>query len=128
MATRSEKLKQFEQRFIRKDVTPFDVGDTIKMKIKVQEADKTRLHPWEGLVIAKRGGGIKEMFTVRKISFGEGVEKTFPVHSPVIAELKVMSKGKVKRSKLFYLRAKTGKGARIEREMVKDEAAAPVAA
>ena len=128
MATRSEKIQQFEQRFIRKDAPVFEVGDTVKMKIKVQEADKSRLHPWEGLVIAKRGGGIKEMFTVRKISFGEGVEKTFPVHSPVIAELKVVSKGKVKRSKLFYLRAKTGKGARIESETVKDVAAAPVAA
>lgn len=127
MATRSEKLKQFEQRFVRKDVPSFDVGDTVKMKIKVQEADKTRLHPWEGLVIAKRGGGIKQMFTVRKITFGEGVEKTFPIHSPVIAELRVVSKGKVKRSKLFYLREKSGKGARIETEVVKQEAAAVAA-
>ncbi len=128
MATRSEKLKLFEERFIRNDIPTFDVGDSIKMKLKVQEADKTRLHGWEGLVIAKRGGGMKETFTVRKNSYGEGVEKTFPVHSPVIAEIKVMSKGKVRRSKLFYLRERTGKKARVESVVVKQEAAAPVAA
>ena len=88
------------------------------MKIKVTEADKVRLHPFEGTVIRKRGRGIKATFTVRKISFGEGVERTFPVHSPVIDSLKVVSKGVVKRAKLYYLRDRVGKSARISKEQI----------
>ncbi len=127
MASRIEKLKKFEAGFIRKDIPLFAVGDTVKMKIKVQEADKVRLHSWEGIVIGKRGAGIKEVFTVRKISFGEGVEKSFPLHSPVIDSLKVISKGRVKRAKLFFLRDRTGRSARVETEAVKESAAVPVA-
>ncbi len=128
MAGRLEKIKLVEQKYLRKDIADFAVGDTVKMKVKVQEADKIRLHPWEGVVIARRGSGIKATFTVRKISFGEGVEKTFPLHSPTIASLKVVSKGKVKRAKLFYLRDKTGKGARVESELNQEAAAAPAEA
>lgn len=124
MASRIEKLRKFESGFLRKDIPAFNVGDTIRMKVKVQEADKVRLHPWEGMVIAKRGTGIKEVFTVRKISFGEGVEKTFPINSPVIDSIKVVSKGKVKRAKLFYLRDRSGKSARIETDVVKGAEAA----
>ncbi|MBF0387669.1 MAG: 50S ribosomal protein L19 [Candidatus Omnitrophica bacterium] len=123
MASRIEKLKKFEAGFVRKDIPAFNVGDTVKMKIKVQEADKVRLHSWEGIVIGKRGAGIKEVFTVRKMSFGEGVEKAFPIHSPVIDSLKVISKGTVKRAKLFYLRDRSGKGARIETEAVRETSA-----
>jgi large subunit ribosomal protein L19 len=128
MASRIEKLRKFEEGFIRKDIPSFEVGDTVKMKIKVQEADKIRIHSWEGLVIGKRGTGIKTVFTVRKISFGEGVEKAFPLHSPVIESLKVISKGNVKRAKLFYLRDRSGKSARIETEAVRDVAEVAVAA
>ncbi|MEI6437633.1 MAG: 50S ribosomal protein L19 [Candidatus Omnitrophota bacterium] len=131
MGTRIEKLKKFEAGFVRKDIPSFNVGDTVKMKIKVQEADKVRLHSWEGIVIGRRGAGIKEVFTVRKVSFGEGVEKSFPIHSPVIDSLKVISRGTVKRAKLFYLRDRSGKGARIETEAVSEHATAaaqPVAA
>ena len=92
MAGRLAKLKLVEDRQIRKDLPDFKVGDTIKMKVKVQEADKVRLHPWEGIVIGKRGTGIKETFTVRKVTFGEGVEKIFPIHSPVIESIKVTAK------------------------------------
>lgn len=120
MSGRIEKLQKFESQFVRKDIPEFNIGDTIKMKIKVQEADKVRLHPWEGLVIAKRGTGIKQTFTVRKNSFGEGVEKIFPIHSPVIESVKVVSRGHIKRSKLFYLRDKSGKGARISTTLVSD--------
>ena len=126
MASRIEKLKKFEAGFVRKDIPSFKVGDTIKMKIKVQEADKVRLHPWEGIVISRKGSGIKEVFTVRKVSFGEGVEKIFPLHSPVIDSLKVISKGKVRRAKLFLLRDRTGRSARVETEAVKESAAATV--
>ncbi|NLE65632.1 MAG: 50S ribosomal protein L19, partial [Elusimicrobia bacterium] len=94
MSGRIAKLSSFEEKFVRKDLPSFEIGDTVKMKVKVQEADKTRLHPWEGTVIARRGTGIKETFTVRKISFGEGVERVFPIHSPVIASLQVVAKAK----------------------------------
>ena len=124
MAGRIEKLKLIEKKHLRSDVPAFDVGDTIKMKIKVQEADKIRLHSWEGIVISRRGTGIGAVFTVRKITFGEGVEKTFPINSPVIASLKVVSKGKVNRAKLFYLRDKSGKAARVDSELYHEAAVA----
>ncbi len=120
MAGRLAKLKLIEDKQMRKDIPDFKVGDTIKMKIKVQEADKIRLHSWEGIVISRTGTGNKAMFTVRKISFGEGVEKMFPLHSPVIASLKVVSRGTVGRAKLFYLRDKSGKAARVETEAVSE--------
>ncbi len=120
-----EIIKKIEQKNFRSDLPVFDVGDTVKMKIKVQEADKVRLHPFEGIVIRKTGKGVKGTFTVRKISFGEGVERIFPLHSPVIESLKVMSKGKTNRAKLYYLRERQGKSARVERlqqEVVKEVA------
>lgn len=129
MAGRLAKLKLVEEKQIRKDIPAFNVGDTVKMKIKVMEADKLRLHSWEGIVIAKSGIGNKAMFTVRKVTFGEGVEKMFPLHSPVIASLKVVSRGNVKRAKLFYLRDKSGKGARVDTNAVSEaDQAAQVAA
>src|SRR3989338_1300029 len=99
-----ERIKQVDAKYARKDIPDFGVGDTVKMKIKVQEADKIRLHPFEGTVIRKTGRGLKGTFTVRKISFGEGVERVFPLHSPVIESLTIVSKGSTKRSKLYYLR------------------------
>jgi large subunit ribosomal protein L19 len=120
MAGRLAKLNLIELKQIRKDIPDFNVGDTIKMKIKVQEADKIRLHSWEGIVIAKVGTRNKATFTVRKMTFGEGVEKMFPLHSPVIASLKVVSRGSVKRAKLFYLRDKSGKGARVDTNAVSE--------
>ncbi|MBZ0167547.1 MAG: 50S ribosomal protein L19 [Candidatus Omnitrophica bacterium] len=99
----------------KKTVPDFDVGDTVKMQIKVQEADKMRMHPFEGTIIRKTGRGIKATFTVRKISYGEGVEKSFPLHSPVIETLLVTSKGIVNRAKLYYLRDRVGKKARVKR-------------
>jgi len=86
------------------------------MKVKVHEADKVRLHPFEGTIIRKTGRGIKATFTVRKIAFGEGVERIFPLHSPVIESLEVVSKGIVNRSKLYYLRDRVGKKTRVKRE------------
>ena len=126
MATNTlEKMKLIEQKFIRNELPEFNVGDTVKMKIKVQEADKIRLHPYEGIVIRKTGRGLKATFTVRKISFGEGVERIFPIHSPVIESLKVVSHGEVNRSKLYYLRDRLGNKTRIKQQQ---EQAAPVAA
>jgi large subunit ribosomal protein L19 len=109
-----ERIKQVDAKYLRSDLPAFDVGDTVKMKIKVQEADKVRLHPFEGTIIRKTGRGLKATFTVRKISFSEGVERIFPLHSPVIDSLKVISKGVAKKSKLYYLRDRVGKAARIQ--------------
>lgn len=94
----------------------FKIGDTLKMKVKVQEGEKTRLHPFEGTVIRKSGSGLQETFTVRKVSFGEGVERTFPLHSPVIESLTIASRGIVGRAKLYYLRERVGKGTRVKRD------------
>jgi large subunit ribosomal protein L19 len=115
MATNiGERIRQIDAKLLRKDIPDFDVGDTVKMKVKVQETDKVRLHPFEGTIIRKTGRGLKGTFTVRKISFGEGVERIFPLHSPVIESLKVISKGTAKRAKLYYLRERAGKAARIK--------------
>ena len=120
MATNvGERIKQIDSKYIREDIPEFHVGDTVKMKVKVQEADKVRLHPFEGTIIRKTGRGIKGTFTVRKISFGEGVERIFPLHSPVIESLKVTSKGVVNRAKLYYLRDRIGKAARVKRRQTK---------
>ena len=108
-------VKKIDEKHQRTDIPMFDVGDTVKMKIKVQEADKVRVHPFEGTVIRKTGRGLRATFTVRKISFGEGVERTFPLHSPVIDSVQVMSKGIVKRAKLYYLRDRIGKKARVKK-------------
>ena len=124
VANIGETLRAINQKHIRKDLPSFNVGDTVKMKIKVQEADKVRLHPFEGTVIRKIGKGEKGSFTVRKISFGEGVERTFPIHSPVIESLKVVSKGVVKRAKLYYLRNRIGKRSTVEREQAAETAPA----
>jgi len=111
-----ETLKNIENKQLRSDLPDFKVGDTVKMKVKVQEADKVRLHPFEGTIIRKTGRGLKGTFTVRKISFGEGVERIFPLNSPVIDDLTITSKGIVNRSKLYYLRERVGKRARVKRE------------
>lgn len=118
MATKNvrELIKNITEKRFRKDIPDFEVGDTVKMKVRVQEAEKTRLHPFEGTVIKKSGTGLNAAFTVRKVSFGEGVERVFPLHSPVIESLKVIAKGTTKRAKLYYLRQRQGKSARVEQE------------
>ena len=114
MASSIEKMALVSEKSLRHDLPVFDVGDIIKMRIKVKEADKIRIHPFEGTVIKKTGIGLGAAFTVRKISFGEGVERTFPVNSPVIDKIEVISKGVIKRAKLYYLRDRLGKKARVQ--------------
>ncbi|MFA6216592.1 MAG: 50S ribosomal protein L19 [Candidatus Omnitrophota bacterium] len=106
-----DKIKQVEQEYTKKDMPVFGVGDTVKVMTKIPEGDKVRLHPFEGIVIAEKGAGVRKAFTVRKISFGEGIERVFPLYSPNIERIEVLRKGKVRRSKLFYLRGKIGKNA-----------------
>ena len=99
---------------LRSDLPSFRPGDTVKVHVKVVEGTRERIQLFEGVVIKRRGGGISETFTVRKISYGVGVERTFPVHTPKIAKLEVVRKGKVRRAKLYYLRNLRGKAARIK--------------
>ncbi len=99
---------------LRTDLPAFRPGDTVRVHVKVVEGSRERIQVFEGVVIKRRGGGISETFTVRKISYGVGVERTFPVHSPKIAKLEVVRRGKVRRAKLYYLRNLRGKAARIK--------------
>ena len=127
VASGMEKIKILEQKFVRKDLPAINVGDFIKMRVKVKEAEKVRIHPFEGTIIKITGRGAKSTFTVRKISFGEGVERIFPIHSPVIESLQIISKGVTKRAKLYFLRDRIGKKSRLRKDM-QQVPAAPVAA
>ena len=107
-----DKLKLIEQEYTKKEVPNFGVGDTIKVLVKIHEGpDKVRLHPFEGVVIAKKGSGIAASFTVRKVSYGEGIERVFPLYSPAIDRIELIRSSKVKRARLYYLRARVGKRA-----------------
>ena len=102
-----------------KSIPPFRAGDTLRVNVRVKEGEKERLQAFEGVSIARRGAGVSETFTVRKISNGVGVERIFPVHSPMLAEIAVVRRGRVRRAKLFYLRSVTGKSARIKEKKVR---------
>ena len=110
----SKIIEAINQENLKSSVPSFNVGDTVKVMVKVIEGDKERLQAFEGIVIAKKHGGISETFTVRRISYGVGVERTFPVHSPKVAKIDVLKRGKVRRAKLYYLRNLTGKAAKVE--------------
>ena len=106
-------IKELEVSQKRLDIPPFRPGDTVRVYTKVREAHRERIQPFEGVVIARKGGGVHETFTVRKVSYGVGVEKTFPLHSPMIVQIEVLKRGRVRRAKLYYLRNLRGKAARI---------------
>jgi large subunit ribosomal protein L19 len=109
-------VEMVELEQLRTDLPNFRVGDTVKVHVKIVEGDKERIQSFEGVVIRKKGGGIRSTFTVRKISYGIGVERIFPAHSPRLDHIDVISRGKVRRAKLFYLRGLKGKAARIKGE------------
>lgn len=106
-------IEAIEKEGMKPETPKFNVGDTVKVGFKVIEGTKERIQNFEGVVIAKKHGGIRESFTVRRLSFGVGVERTFPLHSPKIASITVVKRGKVRRAKLYYLRGLTGKAAKI---------------
>ena len=108
-----EQLEKEHMEELGKDVPEFAAGDTVKVNVKVREGDRERVQAFEGVCIAKNGGGLNESFTVRKISFGEGVERVFPIYSPLVDSIEVVRRGKVRRAKLYYLRDRRGKSARI---------------
>ena len=111
-------IKNIEAAQLKAEVTPFNVGDTVKVYAKVKEGNRERVQLFEGTVLKRQGGGVRETFTVRKTSNGVGVEKTWPVHSPVIEKIEVVRRGKVRRAKLNYLRTRVGKAAKVK-ELVK---------
>jgi large subunit ribosomal protein L19 len=113
-----DKIKTAEAKYIKKDIPKFDVGDTAKVFIKIVEEGKQRLQAFEGIVIAKKGSGIQETFTVRRVSYGEGVERVFSLHSPSVDKITVSRHGKVRRAKLYYLRKKVGKKTVLEEKVV----------
>jgi large subunit ribosomal protein L19 len=118
-----------QKEWLRSDVPPFRAGDTLRVNVRVKEGDKERLQAFEGVCIARRGSGVSETFTVRKISNGVGVERIFPVHSPMLGDVAVVRRGLVRRAKLYYLRNVTGKAARIrERKVVRPAKGAAAAA
>ena len=108
------KLQDIESPFLRDDIPEFRAGDTVKVHVKVREGEKERIQIFQGVVIARRGGGTRATFTVRKISSSIGVERIFPLHTPVIDKIEVVRRGRVRRAKLYYLRNLRGKAARIE--------------
>lgn len=107
-------IESIENEQKRDDIPEFQAGDTITVSVKIVEGVKERIQDFTGIVIAKSGGGIQENFTVRRISYGVGVERIFPIHSPRIAGVKVLRRGRVRRAKIYYLRERTGKAARIK--------------
>lgn len=117
-----EQLEKEEMARLEKAIPEFAPGDTLKVSVKVKEGDRERLQAYEGVCIGRAGAGLNENFTVRKISFGEGVERVFPVYSPTVAAIEVVRRGKVRRAKLYYLRDRRGKAARITEKTATVEA------
>jgi len=107
-------LDSIDAASLREDIPPFRAGDTLKVHVKVVEGNRSRVQVFQGVVIRRSGGGVRETFTVRKVSFGVGVERTFPVHSPILDKIEVVTRGDVRRAKLYYLRSLRGKAAKIK--------------
>ena len=109
-------IKSIEDGFLQEDLPSFGSGDTVKVNVKVSEGNRERIQTFEGVIIAIKGFGINKTITVRKLSFGVGVERIFPVHAPIVDSIEVVRKGKVRRSKLYYLRERVGKSAKIKED------------
>ena len=108
-----EVIKQLEREQMRLDMPAFSPGDTVRVHVKIKEGDKERIQVFQGVVISKRKGGVGAAFTVRKVSYGVGVERVFPMHSPIIDQVEIVTRGRVRRAKIYYLRKLRGKAARI---------------
>ena len=113
-----DALKLIAGDSMKENAPQFSIGDTIRVDVKIREGDRERIHAFEGTVIAKKGSGVAETFTVRRVAYGVGVERVFPLHSPNVAGIKVVRYGKVRRSKLYYLRDRVGKAAKVK-ELIK---------
>ena len=112
-----EKIQAFVSEQLKTEIPQFGIGDGVKVYIRIKEGEKTRTQLFEGTVIARHGGGISETFTVRRVSYGVGVEKTFPLHSPNVEKIEVFRRAKVRRAKLYYLRSRVGKAAKVKERL-----------
>ena len=110
----SNIIAEIEKEYMKESVPQFNVGDTVRVSVKVKEGNRERIQAFEGIVIAKKNGSVRESFTVRRVSFGVGIERTFPLHSPRITDIVVIKHGRVRRAKLYYLRNLSGKAAKIK--------------
>lgn len=109
----SQVIRDYEESMLRKDIPEFRPGDTVRVSVRITEGDKERIQDFEGFVLKRKGGGLRETFTVRRMSYGVGMERTFPLHSPKLDKITVVRRGKVRRAKLYYMRELRGKAARI---------------
>jgi large subunit ribosomal protein L19 len=123
-----DQMQRLEKRWLKSDAPTFTVGDTVRVHVKVIEGEKERIQVFEGVVIAKKGTSNRETFTVRKVSYSVGVERVFPVHSPFVEKVDVIRSGRVRRAKLYYLRSRQGRSARIAERSVESKKPMPVAA
>ena len=112
-----DALKQISDSCLKQDAPEIAIGDTVKVHVRIQEGDKSRIQVFEGTVIAKKHGGISETFTVRRVAHGCGIERVFPLHSPVVDKVELVRHGKVRRAKLYYLRGRVGKAAKIKEQL-----------
>jgi len=115
------EIEAIEQEYLKKDIPDFNVGDTVRVHVRIKEGGKERIQIFEGTVIARKHSGINETFTVRKVSYGIGVERVFPIHSPMIKKIEVKRRGKVRRAKLYYLRKRVGKAQIVKEKKVSKE-------
>ena len=120
-------LSSVVQDYLKTDIPAFNVGDTVKVHVKIKEGNRERIQIFEGFVLKRQNGGIGETFTVRRIASGVGVEKTFPIHSPLVEKIEVVKRGKVRRARLHYMRARTGKSAKIKAKEYSEEQLAAIA-
>ncbi|WP_333859141.1 50S ribosomal protein L19 [Clostridium sp.] len=107
-------IKQIESEYIRTDLPKFNIGDTVKVHVRIKEGNRQRVQVFEGIVLKRQNGGVRETFTVRRVAYGVGVERTFPVNAPIIEKIQVVRRGKVRRAKLYYLRDRVGKAAKVK--------------
>ena len=110
-------IKELNKETLANEVTPVQIGDTVRVHVKVKEGSRERIQVFEGIVIAKKHGGLEETFTVRRLAYGVGVEKVFPIHSPLIEKVETVRSGDVRRAKLYYLRSRVGKGAKVKEKL-----------
>ena len=109
-----EIIRQIENEQLKKEITPFAVGDTVRVYARIKEGTRERVQRFEGTVIKRQNGGVRENFTVRRVSYGVGVEKSWPLHSPIVEKIEVVRRGKVRRAKLYYLRDRVGKASKVK--------------
>lgn len=112
-----DAIKQLVSSQLKSEIPELNIGDTVRVSVKIKEGERERIQVFEGTIIARRGGGISESFTVRRISYGVGVERVFPIHSPNVEKVDIVRRGKVRRSKLYYLRDRVGKAAKVKEQL-----------